>query len=173
MRRITLIAFSLVVSSCALSEGIRPGGEPGTDPTTGTTSAPVTVVISEQDRLGAIAVTGQLIEAVLARDGRAIADLTVDPPAAIQDVVDTWATAIGLVDGRYTVIGDRFGEGTAEIDVRLELDLLEVGSWTYETTVPLVGGDPWTVLWSVAVLHPRLETGDDARFVLTPLRQRP
>jgi len=159
MRRLLLLTMILVIQACAVSEGIDPDGSNSTSPSGVATSIPV----SQAMRLDALDVAGQFMEAVLARDGFAAASLGVDPPATVQADLDAWASGIGLAQGFFTVEAERFTETTAEIDIRLNLDLIEVGPWAYTTTVELVGGDPWTVLWTPSVLHPSLEAGDVLR----------
>ncbi len=154
--RPALIALALVASACALQQGVDPDAAPAT-----TTSAPpVTVAVDEQTRLEAVAVTASFYDAVLARDGAAVATLTTDPSSSIEEEIDAWAGALGLRGGSFIVTGSVFTATTASITVRLTLDLIEVGTWSYETTVSLVGGPPWTVVWSAAALHPSLEPGD-------------
>lgn len=154
--RSALIVLVLVASACAVQSGVDP------DASSSTTVAPPpsTIAVDEQTRLDAVAVAAAIYDAVLARDGRSVASMTTDPPATIQDEIDAWASALGLSGGSFIVTSSRFTESTAEVSVRLTLDLIEVGTWSYETTVPLVGGTPWTALWSPAVLHPALEPGD-------------
>lgn len=156
MRRTLLLLLILVVQSCAIGEGIDP------DVTTPTSGVPdtTTIPVSQEVRLDALDVVGRLMDAILARDGVAAAALGVDPPATVQEDIDAWATGIGIDSGFYTIETESFTDTTAEIDVRLSLQLDEVGPWVYTTTVNLVGGDPWRVLWSPTVLHPSLESGD-------------
>ena len=151
-----LISLALVVSACAVGTGIDPDAEPVV--TSATTSS--TIAVDEKTRLDAIEVVGRFYDAVLARDGSAVASLGTDPPATIQEEIDGWARAIGLAGGSFVITREIFTEATAEITVRLTLDLIEVGPWSYETTVKLVGGSSWTTIWSPTALHPSLEPGD-------------
>lgn len=154
-----LAALALVASACAAGPGIDPDADSAT--TVAATSS--TIAVDEETRLGAVEVAGRFYDAVLARDGFAVASLGTDPPAAIQKELDEWASSIGLAGGSFAVTRNRFTETTAEITVRLTLDLIEVGPWSYETTVTLVGGLPWTTIWSTAALYPSLEPGDVLR----------
>ena len=154
-----LVTLALVLSACAAGTGI----DPDADTTTRPVATSSTIVVAEETRLAAVETAGRFYDAVLARDGFAIASLGTDPPATIQRELDDWASAIGLAGGSFIVIGNRFTETTAEITVRLTLDLIEVGPWSYETTVTLVGGSPWTSIWSTATLYPSLEPGDTLR----------
>ncbi len=157
--RLVLAAFVLIVSACAAGTGI----DPDTDTTTTVAATSSTIAVDEATRLGAIDVAGQFFDAVLGRDGFTVASLGTDPPATVQADIDEWASAIGLAGGSFVVIRNLFTETTAEITVRLTLDLIEVGPWSYETTVSLVGGSPWTTIWSTTALYPSLEPGDVLR----------
>jgi len=130
---------------------------------TTTTATPSTIAVSEATRLEAVEVAGRFYDAVLDRDGFAIAELGTDPPATVQGELDDWASAIGLLGGSFIVTKSQFTETTAAITVRLSLDLVEVGPWSYETTLVLVGGPPWTSIWTTTALHPSLERGDVLR----------
>jgi len=158
MRR-TLAALALFLSSCAPGTGVDPYAEVGTT----TTATPSTIAVSEATRLAAVEVAGRFYDAVLDRDGFAIAELGTDPPATVQDELDNWASAIGLLGGSFIVTKSQFTETTAAITVRLSLDLVEVGPWSYETTLVLVGGPTWTSVWTTTALHPSLEPGDVLR----------
>jgi len=157
--RPVLAALVILVSSCAVGTGIDPDGE--TTTTEAAVSASITV--DEETGLGAVEAAGRFFDAVLARDGTTVASLGTDPPANIQEELDEWASAIGLAGGSFVVTDSRFTETTAEITVRLTLDLIEVGPWSYETTITLVGGSPWTTIWSITALHPSLEPGEVLR----------
>lgn len=159
MRRLAALTLSLLTASCAVSEGI----DPNAAPTTVADASTTTIAVDQRIRLDALDVVGRFMDAVLARDSVAVASLGTDPPAGIQEDLDAWANSIGLVGGSYTIEAERFTTTTAEIDVRLNLDLLEVGPWVFTTTVSLVGGDPWSALWSRTVLHPSLQPGDVLR----------
>ncbi|MDX1691925.1 MAG: penicillin-binding transpeptidase domain-containing protein, partial [Acidimicrobiia bacterium] len=158
MRRILLLVVVLL-QACAVNEGVDP------DATTSTTTrgATTTLPFDEETRLQALDTTGRFVEAVLDGDGFTAASLSTDPPATVEEEIDAWATAIGLESASYTIESETFTATTAEIGVRLNLELLEVGHWAYSTTVSLVGGGPWSVLWSPSVLHPSLEAGDVVR----------
>jgi len=158
MRR-TLAALALILSGCAPGTGVDPYAEIGTT----TTATPSTIAVSEATRLEAVEVAGRFYDAVLDRDGFAIAELGTDPPATVQGELDDWASAIGLLGGSFIVTKSQFTETTAAITVRLSLDLVEVGPWSYETTLVLVGGPPWTSIWTTTALHPSLERGDVLR----------
>jgi len=158
MRR-TLAALALILSGCAPGTGVDPYAEIGTT----TTATPSTIAVSEATRLEAVEVAGRFYDAVLDRDGFAIAELGTDPPATVQGELDDWASAIGLLGGSFIVTKSQFTETTAAITVRLSLDLVEVGPWSYETTLVLVGGPPWTSIWTTTALHPSLEPGDVLR----------
>ena len=158
MRR-PLAALALVLSACAPSTGV----DPYADVVATTAAAPSTIAVSEETRLGAVEVAGRFYDAVLARDGFAIAELGTDPPATVQADLDDWASAIGLTGGSFIVTESQFTETTAAITVRMSLDLIEVGPWSYETTLVLVGGSPWTSIWTTAALHPSLEPNDTLR----------
>ena len=158
MRR-TLAALALFLSGCAPGTGVDPYAEIGTT----TTATPSTIAVSEATRLEAVEVAGRFYDAVLDRDGFAIAELGTDPPATVQGELDDWASAIGLLGGSFIVTKSQFTETTAAITVRLSLDLVEVGPWSYETTLVLVGGPPWTSIWTTTALHPSLEPGDALR----------
>ncbi len=157
--RALLVALVLMTSACAVGTGV----DPDADTTTRPASTSSTIIVEEATRLAAVETAGRFYDAVLARDGFAIASLGTDPPATIQDELDDWASAIGLAGGSFVIISNRFTATTAEITVRLTLDLIEVGPWSYETTVTLVGGSPWTSIWSTAALYPSLEPGDTLR----------
>ena len=154
-----LVALALVMSACAVGTGV----DPDADTTTRPIATSSTIVVDEEVRLAAVETAGRFYDAVLARDGLAVASLGTDPPATIQEELDDWASAIGLARGSFVVIRNRFTETTAEITVRLTLELIEVGPWSYETTITLVGGSPWTSIWSTATLYPSLEPGDTLR----------
>jgi len=158
MRR-TLAALALILSGCAPGTGVDPYAEIGTT----TTATPSTIAVSEATRLEAVEVAGRFYDAVLDRDGFAIAELGTDPPATVQGELDDWASAIGLLGGSFIVTKSQFTETMAAITVRLSLDLVEVGPWSYETTLVLVGGPPWTSIWTTTALHPSLERGDVLR----------
>ncbi len=158
--RSTLIALALVASACAVQAGV----DPDASPTTTAVIPPSTIAVDEQTRLETVALAASFYDAILARDGATVAALSTDPPVMIQEEIDAWAGAIGLVGGSFIVTEGRFTETTAEITVRLTLDLVEVGTWSYESTVTLVGGPPWTAIWSPAALHPSLEQGDRLRL---------
>jgi len=158
-RPATFAALVVLVSACAVGTGIDPDAE--TAATVVATAS--TITVDAETGLEAVEVAGQFYDAVLARDGMAIASLGTDPPTTIQEELDEWASAIGLAGGSFVVTHSTFTETTAEITVRLTLDLIEVGPWSYETTVTLVGGSPWTTIWSAATLHPSLEPGDALR----------
>jgi cell division protein FtsI/penicillin-binding protein 2 len=154
-----IIGLALLLSSCAVSEGVDP------DATTTSTVAPTSsIAVDESTRAAAIAVATQFYDAVLTGDGAAIAELGTDPPADLQEVLDRWAGAIGYSNGSFIVLRSTFGETSAEVTVRLTLDLVEVGPWSYETAVELVGGDEsWATVWKPSALHPSLEAGDALR----------
>lgn len=157
--RFVMAVFILAFSACALEAGVDP------DSTTTTSPEPVTptIAVDEHTRLEAVEVAGRFYDAVLDRDGTTVAELGTDPPATIQAELDEWAGSIGLDGGSFIILRSRFTATTAEITVRLTLDLTEVGPWSYEATVTLVGGSPWTTIWSRAALHPSLEPGDVLR----------
>lgn len=159
MRRlIPLITTVLALHACAVGEGVDPDAAATTSP-----RSPTTLAVSQEVRLDALEVAGHLIEAIFARDGDAAASLILDPPESVQTDIDAWATGIGLRDGSYTIESESYTATTADIGIRLNLNLIEVGPWVYTTTVTLVGGGPWTALWSPSVLHPSLESGDALR----------
>jgi cell division protein FtsI/penicillin-binding protein 2 len=157
--RSILAALALLLSGCAPGTGVDPYATVDTT----IAAAPSTIAVSEQTRLEAVEVAGQFYDAVLDRDGFAIAELGTDPPATVQADLDDWASAIGLIGGSFIVTKSQFTETTATITVRMSLDLIEVGPWSYETTVVLVGGSPWTSIWTTTALHPSLEPGDILR----------
>ncbi len=156
LMRAILPALALALSACAPGTGVDPYAEIGTT----TTATPSTIAVSEATRLEAVEVAGRFYDAVLDRDGFAIAELGTDPPATVQAELDDWASAIGLLGGSFIITKSQFTETTAAITVRLSLDLVEVGPWSYETTLVLVGGPPWTSIWTTTALHPSLEPGD-------------
>ncbi len=103
--------------------------------TTVPASTSSTIVVTEQTRLAAVEIAGRFYDAVLARDGFAVASLGTDPPATIQEELDDWASAIGLAGGSFVVIRNRFTETTAE---RLNTTLPELAAMSEETQMAWV-----------------------------------
>ena len=157
--RSLLAVLALLASACASGVGVDPDASPETS--VAVTSS--TIAVTEELRLQAIEVAGRFFDAVLDRNGFAVATLGTDPPTTIQTDIDEWASSIGLLGGSFIVTKSVFTETSAEITVRLSLDLIEVGPWSYETSVTLVGGPPWSTLWSPSSLHPSLEPDDILR----------
>jgi cell division protein FtsI/penicillin-binding protein 2 len=151
--------MALLVAGCALSEGVDPDLA-----TTTTIAAPTpTIAVDEATRQAAIETATTFYDAVLRRDAATVASIGTDPPATLQDDLDAWAGSIGLEAGSFIVISSAFTETTAEVTVRLTLDLVEVGPWSYETSVSLVGGPDWSTIWAPSTLYPTLDPGDVLR----------
>jgi len=153
-------ALLMLLAGCALGPGIDPEAVTTTAAPAATSS---TIAVDPQTRADAVDVATRFYDAVLNRDGAAIAAMGTDPPPTLQEELDTWAGSIGVEDGSFIVLSSRFTETGAEITVRLTLDLIEVGPWSYETSVRLVGSPDWRTVWSQTALHPSLEPGDVLR----------
>jgi cell division protein FtsI/penicillin-binding protein 2 len=90
-------------------------------------------------------------------DDRAAAALTDQPGAALDQLR---ASRRGLDGARLTTAAGNVdeGDGSATARATLAWEVPAIGRWRYDVRIDLAKrGDGWTVRWSPAVIHPRLD----------------
>ena len=161
MRRL-ILSLILLTSSCSFGSGIDPSAETTSTaaPTTTGTAATTTVAIPEATRRAALDAASAFLDAIGRGDWAAAAGMVADPPAGLEDTLAAWSDDLALAEIRYSIDTDQVTADGAMVGVSATLTPFGFQAWQFDTTLDLIAGDPWRVVWNPAFLYPTLEDGD-------------
>ena len=163
--RVAVVCLALAASSCAFEVGIDPSAEPSTTATTTTldavstpttTTAPVDPVAEQAAILAARA----FLDRLSAGEWAGAVAMVDAPPSDLAATLGDWADRLDLTSIVYTITTDQVADDTADIGVSATLTPFGFQPWRFDTSLHLVTGDEWRVVWSPSILHPDLEEGD-------------
>ena len=161
MRRL-ILSLILLTSSCSFGSGVDPDAATSTaaPTTTGTAATTTTVAVPEAIRRAALDAASVFLDAISGGDWTAAAGMVADPPAGLEDTLAAWSDDLALAEIHYSIDTDQVTADGAMVGVSATLTPFGFQAWQFDTTLDLIAGDPWRVVWSPAFLYPTLEDGD-------------